>query len=55
VVWKYHEQFADAIRSNSASAGGQRFVVSGDGERCDVLQRVQARMLQLVEALGGGA
>jgi hypothetical protein len=45
VVWKYYLEFAVAIRSNSAAAPGQSFVIDGGAARDAVLQEVLTCLL----------
>ncbi len=45
VVWKYYLEFAVSIRSNSAAAPGQSFVIDGGAAKDAVVQEVLACML----------
>jgi hypothetical protein len=46
VVWKYYLEFAVSIRSNSAAAPGQCFVIDGGAARDVMVQQVLACMLK---------
>ena len=50
VVWKYHEEYAPAIRSNSIGTAGHHLLIDGDGERADVVLRARECLLQLANS-----
>ncbi len=54
MVWKYHLEFADVIRSNMSAAPGFHCTVNGDGLEAEVAAAVLTCLKQFAEAKDAG-